>query len=153
MTKEIPLSAFPVRAFDKIRYGDTDRQGHVNNAVFATYLETGRVALLYQQTGPADSSASRAEAGSSFVIARLELDFQREITWPGTVEIGTVVESVGRSSVKLQQALYQHDRCVAYARTVIVLMDQTTRRSRPLPAALVEHFSALRGPLVETPTG
>ena len=29
------------------RYGDTDRQGHVNNAAFATFCETGRVLFLY----------------------------------------------------------------------------------------------------------
>ena len=146
MTEELPITAFPARTFDKIRYGDTDRQGHVNNAVFSTYLETGRVALLY------DQNRSLKEPGSAFVIARLELDFQREVTWPGTVEIGSGVESIGRSSVKFQQALYQDERCVARARTVIVLMDETTRRSRPLPAALIEHFSKLRGPLVESTT-
>ena len=37
---------FPFRTRDKLRYGDTDRQGHVNNAVFATFLETGRVDML-----------------------------------------------------------------------------------------------------------
>jgi acyl-CoA thioester hydrolase len=30
-------------ARDVLRYADTDRQGHVNNAVFATFLESGRV--------------------------------------------------------------------------------------------------------------
>lgn len=37
------LKDFPSVTFDKIRYGDTDRQGHVNNAVFSAFLETGRV--------------------------------------------------------------------------------------------------------------
>ncbi len=41
------LEDFPHRTFDKLRYGDTDRQGHVNNAVFATFLETGRVEMLF----------------------------------------------------------------------------------------------------------
>ena len=36
------LDQFPLRTRDKLRYADTDRQGHVNNAVFATFLETGR---------------------------------------------------------------------------------------------------------------
>ncbi len=41
--KELPrLEEFPLRTSDKVRYGDTDRQGHVNNAVFSTFLETGR---------------------------------------------------------------------------------------------------------------
>ena len=32
---------------ESVRYNDTDRQGHVNNAVFVTFLEAGRVSLLY----------------------------------------------------------------------------------------------------------
>ncbi len=41
------IGDFPVVTTDKLRYCDTDRQGHVNNAVFLTFLETGRVELLY----------------------------------------------------------------------------------------------------------
>ena len=64
-----PLDAYPVRTFDTVRYGDTDRQGHVNNAVFSTYLESGRVTLLL------DPDAPLADPGAAFVIARLTLDF------------------------------------------------------------------------------
>jgi len=82
------LEDYPLRSFDTIRYGDTDRQGHVNNAAFATFLETGRVAFLHQ------NPRSLAPAGTSFVIARLTLDFRAEITWPGKVDIGTRVTTV-----------------------------------------------------------
>ena len=34
------LKEFPLISADKLRYGDTDRQGHVKNAVFMTFLET-----------------------------------------------------------------------------------------------------------------
>jgi acyl-CoA thioester hydrolase len=125
MKKEFNLGEFPFHASDKIRYADTDRQGHVNNAVFATLLETGRVELLYDL----------AEPGSSFVIAQLALEFRAEIHWPGTVSIGTRVGSVGSSSIKLVQGLFQDDRCVATAETVIVLIDDATRKPRLLPTA------------------
>ena len=46
-TKDWTLEQFPIRTYDKLRYADTDRQGHVNNAVFSTFLETGRVELIY----------------------------------------------------------------------------------------------------------
>ncbi len=126
MPDEIAIADFPLRTMDKIRYGDTDRQGHVNNAVFSTWLETGRVELLFDPAQPL------AEPGSAFVIARLEVDFRAEARWPGEIQIGTRVMSVGRSSVRLEQGLFQSDRCVALATTVIVLMDDETRRSRPL---------------------
>jgi hypothetical protein len=63
---------------------------------------------------------------------RLELDFCGELTWPGQVAIGM---SVGRTSITLAQGLFQHDRCVALARTVIVQVDDDTHRATPLSAA------------------
>lgn len=135
MEKEVSLGDFRFRASDKIRYGDTDRQGHVNNAVFSTLLETGRVELLFEL----------AEPGSSFVIARLALEFRAEIRWPGAVFIGTRVGSVGRSSIKLEQGLFQDERCVATAETVIVLVDDVTRKSRALPPMVLERLGVLAG--------
>jgi acyl-CoA thioester hydrolase len=126
MPGEIAISDFPLRTTDKLRYGDTDRQGHVNNAVFSTLLETGRVELIY------DPKLSLAEPGAAFVLARLEVDFRAELRWPGEVEIASRVAAIGRSSVRLEQAVFQSGRCAATAVSVIVLMDDVTRASRPL---------------------
>lgn len=134
------LDSFPARSRDKLRYGDTDRQGHVNNAVFSTLLETGRVELLF----PGDGT-SMSDPGASWVIVRIELDLVGEITWPGSVDIGTRVERVGSSSVTMAQGLFQAGRPVARAQTVIVQMDEQTRGSRPLSAELAERFRSLRG--------
>jgi acyl-CoA thioester hydrolase len=123
---------------DVVRYADTDRQGHVNNAVFATFFESGRVAILYAPTAPL------APDGGSFVIAHLTLDFLAEIRWPSEVSIGTTVLAIGRSSVTLGQGLFVEERCVATAETVIVLTDLATRKSQPLPdqaRAQLERFS------------
>lgn len=120
------LDDYPVRSTDKLRYCDTDRQGHINNAVFSTFLETGRVDMLYA------GDDSVAQPGANFVIARLELDFLAEGKWPGTVEIGSAVERIGRSSLTLDQLICQDRRPIARARTVIVLMNDETRKSQPL---------------------
>lgn len=134
---------FAFFASDKLRYGDTDRQGHVNNAVFATFLETGRVELLH------DLSGSVEDPGSSFVLARIVIDLRAEILWPGTVEIGTRIAAVGRSSVTLAQAVFQNGHCVAEGQSVIVLVDNVTRRSRPLSEAALQRlrdFDAVHSP-------
>jgi acyl-CoA thioester hydrolase len=123
---DVKLADFPYRTVDKIRYADTDRQGHVNNAVFASFLETARVELLF------DPEMPRCAAGTTFVIARLELDFRLEIRWPGTAEVGTRVVSLGRSSIRLAQAIFQNEQCVATSETVIVVIDEGTRKSTPL---------------------
>ncbi len=133
----LALADFPLRTESKLRYADTDRQGHVNNAVFSTFLEDGRVELLYDPARPL------AAPGCSFVIARLTLDFRNEITWPGKVEIGTRIASIGRSSITLEQAIFQNQRCVATASTVIVHVNGETRRSSPIAETTLHALQAL----------
>lgn len=142
VTDHPTLADFPAHSHDKLRYGDTDRQGHVNNAVFATLLETGRIEVLR------DAADAVSEPGREWVIARLTLDFLGEIRWPGRVDIGTRLQRVGRTSVGMDQALFQDGRIVARAEAVIVQMDVATRRSTPLTDASRERFAALLGPEV-----
>lgn len=129
------LSQYPLVTFEKLRYADTDRQGHINNAVFATMLETGRVELLYHPQQPL------FEAGCAFVIASLQLEFRGEINWPGQVDIGTRVAAVGRSSLTLEQGLFQEGVCMATAKTVIVQINESSRRSHPLSPATLQRLS------------
>lgn len=117
----LTLAECPVVTSDKIRYADTDRQGHVNNAVFATFCETGRVEILYDPDHPLMSE------GAEFVIASLNLAFKGEIRWPGEIAIGTDIRKIGVSSIHIGQVLYQEERCVAEAETVVVQISQTTR--------------------------
>ena len=67
---------FPLKSYDKIRYADTDRQGHVNNAVFSTFFETGRAELLYSV------DESLIPEGTSYVIAALRMNYLKEINGP-----------------------------------------------------------------------
>ena len=122
----LTLNDFPSKTFDKLRYGDTDRQGHVNNAKFSSFLETGRVEFLYNPDYPI------LVEGYSFVIASLRLNFLNEITWPGQVDIGTGIVRIGNSSIKVFQKLFQDGKCVADAETVVVQVDSSSGRSAPL---------------------
>jgi acyl-CoA thioester hydrolase len=138
MKPAVRLEDYPLRSFDKLRYGDTDRQGHVNNAVFSTFLETGRVEMVQ------DGEASLLDDGCSFVIARLELDFVSEMLWPGRVDIGSGVLSVGRSSIRMEQALFQGGRLLALAETVMVQVSDATRRSQAFSERLLARLAPYR---------
>jgi len=138
MSEKPKLADYPRHAHDKLRYADTDRQGHVNNAVFATFFETGRVEFLYDPTAPLHAP------DGTFVIARVAIDFVDEIRWPGRVDIGSRVAAIGRSSIRLEQALFQDGRHVASAESVIVHVDTGDRKSRPLPPASVAALEACK---------
>jgi acyl-CoA thioester hydrolase len=105
-----------------LRYSDTDALGHVNNAIFSTLLEQGRVATFF------DGMDALSGAGQTFVIASMKLDFLAEMNFPGTAEIGTKVNSFGKSSVKIAQVIYLNDKCCAMSEEVMVLIDETTRK-------------------------
>lgn len=110
----------------QLRYGDTDRQGHINNAVYCTLFESGRVAFLF------DESGSVAGNGRSFVIAKLSLDFLNEMNFPGVCDVGSKVTAIGNSSFTVGQAIFKDGICCSTAESVIVLTCETTRRSSPL---------------------
>jgi acyl-CoA thioester hydrolase len=109
------LADYPVRSVEKLRYADTDRQGHISNAVFAVCSQNARMELL------CDQGRVPLPPNTQFVIVKLVLEFRAEMHWPGTVEIGTRVARIGSSSVVLEQALCVGEACVAMADSTVVL--------------------------------
>lgn len=132
------LEQFPGRTIDIIRFGDLDPQGHVNNTVFATFFETGRVSFL-REPGNALSPP-----GTTSVLARLDINFLKELHWPGTVEIGTGVAEIGRSSFTFLQAIFHEGACAATARATMVMIDGATRKARALSQQAIARLEALR---------
>jgi acyl-CoA thioester hydrolase len=129
------LEDFPHRTVETIRFGDLDRQNHVNNAVFATFFESGRVIILNGE------DYGLAVPGTSFVLARLSIDFLGEIRWPGEVDIGTAIAAVGNSSLQVEQALFVNGVCVATAENTLVMVDKASRKPRPFAP---EHAARIR---------
>jgi acyl-CoA thioester hydrolase len=119
-------SSYALWTSDDIRYADTDRQGHVNNAVYATFCETARVGFLY------DGALDLHGPSASFAIVRLELDFRAELFYPATVDIGTRVLAVGQRSFRLGHGIFSGALCAATAECVMVLIDSATRKATAL---------------------
>ncbi len=132
------IEDFSGRTSDIIRFGDLDAQGHVNNTVFATFFESGRVALLRAPGKPLNLP------GTTSVLARLDINFLQELHWPGSVEIGTGVAAIGRSSYTFAQAIFRDDSCVATGLATMVMIDEATRRPRRLPDEVVARLEGLR---------
>ncbi|WP_072389276.1 acyl-CoA thioesterase [Hyphomicrobium sp. CS1BSMeth3] len=128
------IDDYPAQSTEKLRFADTDCNGHVTNSVFAICCQNARMEFILQAAG------GTLPSGTCIAVARLELDFVGEMHWPGSVEIGTRVARIGQTSVTVAQAIFFKRRCVARSRSVAVLLDQTTRKATPLPPALVQSF-------------
>jgi acyl-CoA thioester hydrolase len=79
--------------------------------------------------------------GLTFVMVRMEVDYMKELRWPGNLEIGTGLVELGRSSFKVAQVIFHDGVCAAAGRATLVCMDLKTRRATPLPQAAIERLS------------
>jgi acyl-CoA thioester hydrolase len=128
------LDDFPYRLTDNVRFGDLDPNQHVNNAVYATYFETGRVTLMK------DRSYGLMPEGLAWIMARLDIHFRAELHWPATIELGLGVSKFGRTSVIFDQVVFSAGRCVASAQSVNVLIDEVSRKPTPLTPEILANF-------------
>ncbi len=119
-----------------VRYRDLDTYGHVNNAVYATYVEQARLAYL---TTVLDAETPR---DLSIVIAELTVEFHAPIAGRTTVRAGAAVTDVGETSFEMRFELHADDELVATARSTQVRIDRQSGQSRALPAEWRDRFEA-----------
>ncbi len=115
---------------EHVRWSDTDMAGHANNLAFAAFAETGRAILLRRFMAP------DAEPRALLVLAEFRIKYLSEAYWPAEVEVGTGVSRIGTRSCRMVQGLFVAEHCIAVAESVLVLIDETTRRSRDISPAV-----------------
>jgi acyl-CoA thioester hydrolase len=128
------LEDFPYRLTDNVRFADLDPNQHVNNAVYATYFETGRVTLMK------DPTFGLTPERLAWIMVRLDIHFRAELKWPGSIEMGLGVSKFGRTSVTFDQVVFSQGRCVASAQGVTVLIDEAARKPTPLTPEIIRNF-------------
>lgn len=109
----------------QLRFGDTDKLGHINNAAFASFAEVGRLALL----------RSVGLDGASLILARLAIDFRRQVLLSDECFVTTGVASIGNSSVVLTQTLTADGEVAADFEAVVVWFDYVEQRPVRIPEA------------------
>ena len=118
----------------EVRFRDLDPMQHVNNAIYATYLEQARARFSEDVLGT-------ALADLDTVLAQVEVSFERPIEGVGTVRVELEVSDLGRSSIPVEYELFSEGERVATARTVQVYFDRETGESKPIPEDLREQLT------------
>ncbi|HEY7410800.1 MAG TPA: thioesterase family protein [Vicinamibacteria bacterium] len=126
----------------EVRFRDLDAIGHVNNAVYLTYLESARLAWWRQVSG---------RERYDMMLARAEVDYRSPVVFGESLAVGVRCASIKRSSFVLELEVREREtgRLVAEARKVCVHFDHGAGRSAPLPADLRARFRAQDPELVE----
>lgn len=115
---------------EHVRWSDTDMAGHANNLAFAAFAETGRAILLRRFMAP------DADPRALLVLAEFRIKYLSEAYWPSEVDVGTGVSTIGTRSCRMVQGLFIGEQCIAVAESVLVMIDETTRRSADIPPAV-----------------
>lgn len=110
----------------QVRFRDIDALGHVNNAVYVTYLEQARVQYLKQVLGLGLENLDT-------VLVSLEIDYRKPITESDSVEVAIDISELGASSIPMEYEIRDGNEVVAVAETVQVAYDTDSRSSKPLP--------------------
>ena len=115
----------------KTRFRDLDPLNHVNNAVFNTYFEEARIDFIRK----IPEIRISMDAGYSFILVHLELDYLKPILFEDTILVRPAVEEYGNTSVKGFQAIYTADdkELKAVAKTTGVWFDLKKNRPVRLP--------------------
>ncbi|RLM51257.1 MULTISPECIES: thioesterase family protein [unclassified Halorubrum] len=110
-----------------VRFRDIDALGHVNNAVYATYVEQART-RYFRDVLDIDISQS------STVLASLSVDFRRPIELPDeTVTVTVELADLGRSSATMTHEIRVGDAVAAEAEATVVALDPETGEPAPIP--------------------
>ena len=117
---------------ETVRFRDLDSMGHMNNAVYATFLEQARLAFLSQHGAHVQN----------MILARLEIDFRSPVEFGETIEIAVTPTRVGTKSFDLEYVLRADERVVAEAKTVLVAYDYAEARSVEIPDEWKERLAA-----------
>ena len=117
----------------RVRFRDLDTNGHVNNALYATYLEQARAAYFADVIGV-------PLADAEIVLARLTIEFEAPIEFEDGVAVETRVPSVGDSSFPMEHVIRVDGALAATADSVVVPFDLDTGSARPVPSAWRERI-------------
>lgn len=111
----------------EIRWSDVDAYQHVNNAVYATYLEECRDEWVDRAVGDAGDAWD-------YVLARVAIDFRRELRLEDAeVVVSCTLERIGNSSLALREQIRTREgELAAEAEAVLVARDREHGGSRPL---------------------
>lgn len=121
------LENYPLSVTVPSRFRDLDTLGHLNNVAIGSFYEEGR-AELNRVCFP---QVFRREHNMRMLIADVHIQYLGEAFYPGDLIVGSGIGHIGRTSYRIDLALFQNEACVGVCETVLVNTDG--QQNTPLP--------------------
>jgi acyl-CoA thioester hydrolase len=123
------VTEFPFVHREVVRFSDLDPMGHVNNAVYLTWIENARIEFL-RALGAFDKPDT---SEMTMILARAEVDFRAPLGFGDEVDVGVRTARLGTKSFDLEYELRSGDTIAASAKTVLVAYDYHSNSSKEIP--------------------
>jgi acyl-CoA thioester hydrolase len=134
---------FKVTTPIQLRFRDTDMLGHVNNAVFLSWMELGRMAYTDAVLPDIDWHAT------GFILAHVSIDYIEPVFLNDKVMVYIRCSRIGSKSMDLDILITKKDaqgeRPAAKGKNVIVAFDYKTNLSVGLPTDWVKKVGEWEG--------
>ena len=112
----------------EVTFRDLDVFGHVNNAVYLTYIENARIGYMRDVLG------IESLEDLLVIVANVNIDFRSRASLAETLEVGARVSRIGMKSFDMEHEVRGPDgRLVAAASTTLVTFDYRGDSTMPVP--------------------
>ena len=135
------LGRYPLSVTIPVAWGEMDAFAHVNNVVYARWIESARVAY-FTRLGLMDRKVTD---GIGPILGRIAIDYRRPVTYPDTVRVEVTTTKIGKSSFTMAYRVWSTGQRaeVATGEDVIVVFDYRAARTTPVDGPLRDAIVAL----------
>ena len=130
------LSDLPFQYKLKTRWKDMDAFGHVNNAVFLSYIEDARITFFKRW--------NLRDKKKSIIVASVKIDYLSQIDHPSNLMIGQKISRIGIKSFDIKSAIFmcENEDVVAASKITCVCFDYSRNESVPVFSEIIADYSS-----------
>lgn len=135
-------TGFPFEVTIEVAFRDIDALGHVNNAVFFSYMETARIKYVMQLF----EQHNLLDLDVPLILVEASCSYKSPALFGEQLKIGVALSRFGNKSFDLVYRIVGHDgRLVATGKTIQVMYDYTTRSAFPIPEEIKARVRDFQG--------
>lgn len=120
----------------QVRFNDCDLMGHVNNAIYLTYIEEARI-FFFNQILPKDWDW----INNGIIVKKHDITYCEEIHFQDDIEISTSIGFIGSSSFEIQHEINVNNRLKSTVKTILVYYNYCHKKTKSLDFEILKYLN------------